>query len=101
MPLTTAFMRVRSTRVACAALSATPVVMPASKPTTALPEARVAATDAKALESKTRLAELQGEVVSGALALIDNPNIDAFGLMQHIPGPDFPTGGIIYGKRFA
>ncbi len=38
------------------------------------------------------------EVVNGCLALIDNPEIDIDGLMEHIPGPDFPTGAIINGR---
>jgi DNA gyrase subunit A len=38
-----------------------------------------------------------GEVISAAIALIDDPEIDIEGLMQHIPGPDFPTAGIING----
>lgn len=38
------------------------------------------------------------EVVSGCLALIDNPDIEVDELMQHIPGPDFPTAGIINGR---
>ncbi len=38
-----------------------------------------------------------GEVVDGVLALADNPDITNDELMQHIPGPDFPTGGIIMG----
>ena len=37
------------------------------------------------------------EVTSACLALLDDPNITLAGLMQHIPGPDFPTGGIING----
>jgi DNA gyrase subunit A len=37
-------------------------------------------------------------VISGTLALIDNPNIDIDGLMEHIPGPDFPTAAIINGR---
>lgn len=37
------------------------------------------------------------EVVAATKALIDNPEIDIFDLMSHIQGPDFPTGGIIYG----
>ncbi len=37
------------------------------------------------------------EVVSACLALIDNPAIDIAGLMEFIPGPDFPTAGIING----
>ncbi len=38
-----------------------------------------------------------GEVVDALIALIDNPDIDIDGLMEYIPGPDFPTGGIING----
>ncbi len=39
-----------------------------------------------------------GEVIDGCVAYIDNPNIDTDGLMQHIKGPDFPTGAIILGN---
>jgi len=38
------------------------------------------------------------EVVSGCLALMKNPEITVDELMEHIPGPDFPTGGIINGR---
>ena len=38
------------------------------------------------------------EVVSGMIALIDDPEIDLAGLMEHIKGPDFPTGGVIMGR---
>lgn len=38
------------------------------------------------------------EVVNACLAYADNPNISIEGLMEYISGPDFPTGGIIYGK---
>ena len=38
------------------------------------------------------------EVIDGCIAYIDNPEIDTLGLMQHIKGPDFPTGGIILGN---
>jgi DNA gyrase subunit A len=37
------------------------------------------------------------ETVNGCLALIDNPELDIAGLMEFIPGPDFPTAGIING----
>jgi DNA gyrase subunit A len=37
------------------------------------------------------------EVIDATIALIDDPEIDIEGLMQHIPGPDFPTAGIING----
>ena len=37
------------------------------------------------------------EVVDATIALIDDPELDIDGLMEHIPGPDFPTAGIING----
>jgi len=37
------------------------------------------------------------EVIDGTVAYLENPDIDAKGLMEHITAPDFPTGGIIYG----
>ena len=39
-----------------------------------------------------------GEIIDGTLALIDNKDIKIRELMKHIPGPDFPTGGVIIGK---
>ena len=39
------------------------------------------------------------EIINACLALIDNPEIDIQGLMEHVPGPDFPTAGIINGVR--
>ena len=39
-----------------------------------------------------------GEVIDGCVAYIDNPEIDTLGLIQHIKGPDFPTGGILLGN---
>ncbi len=38
------------------------------------------------------------EVISGMCAVIDNPDIELPELMEHIPGPDFPTSGIIMGR---
>ena len=38
------------------------------------------------------------EVCNGAIAVIDNPAIDLPALMEIIPGPDFPTGGIVLGR---
>ncbi|HVP56643.1 MAG TPA: DNA gyrase subunit A [bacterium] len=40
-----------------------------------------------------------GEVVDGIVALIDNPEITDEEIHEHIKGPDFPTGGIIYGRQ--
>ena len=39
-----------------------------------------------------------GEVIDGAIALIDNPEISVDELMDYIPAPDFPTGGILMGR---
>ena len=39
-----------------------------------------------------------GEVIDGCLALIENPELSVDELMQYIPGPDFPTAGIINGR---
>ncbi len=40
-----------------------------------------------------------GEVIDATLALINNKDIKLSELMKHVPGPDFPTGGIIIGKK--
>jgi DNA gyrase subunit A len=39
-----------------------------------------------------------GEVIDGLLALMDKPDITLEELLEHIPGPDFPTGGSILGR---
>jgi len=39
------------------------------------------------------------ETVNALIALIDNPEISVGELMAHVPGPDFPTGGFIYGRE--
>ena len=40
-----------------------------------------------------------GEVIDGVFALMDNPEIEIDDLMRFIPGPDFPTGGLILGRQ--
>ncbi|AXH61044.1 MULTISPECIES: DNA topoisomerase (ATP-hydrolyzing) subunit A [Providencia] len=40
-----------------------------------------------------------GEVINGCLAYIEDEDISIDGLMEHIPGPDFPTAAIINGRR--
>jgi DNA gyrase subunit A len=40
-----------------------------------------------------------GEVVDACLAYLDDPEITIDGLIQHLPGPDFPTGGLILGRN--
>ncbi len=39
------------------------------------------------------------EVINACVAMIDNPKIDIDGLMEYLPGPDFPTAGIINGAK--
>ena len=39
-----------------------------------------------------------GEIINGTIAYINNKEITITQLMKHVPGPDFPTGGIIIGK---
>ncbi len=39
-----------------------------------------------------------GEIINGTIAFINNKDITIAQLMKHVPGPDFPTGGIIIGK---
>src|SRR5581483_11091139 len=40
-----------------------------------------------------------GEVIDACCALVDNPDLTVENLMQYVPGPDFPTGGIILGRN--
>ncbi|MFD2115891.1 DNA gyrase subunit A [Paenibacillus yanchengensis] len=39
------------------------------------------------------------EVINGCIALMENPNLEIEQIMEHIKGPDFPTGGIIMGEQ--
>jgi DNA gyrase subunit A len=39
------------------------------------------------------------EVCSGLVALLDNPDLEPVDMLDYVSGPDFPTGGIIHGKR--
>ena len=38
------------------------------------------------------------EVVNAAIALVKNPNAGLLEVLKHVQGPDFPTGGFLYGK---
>lgn len=42
-----------------------------------------------------------GEVIDATQALIENPDLDSIELMEYVPAPDFPTGGIILGNAGA
>ena len=39
------------------------------------------------------------EIVDGMLALLEDPDLESIQLLDHVKGPDFPTGGIIYGRQ--
>src|SRR5204863_673454 len=39
------------------------------------------------------------EICNGLAALIDHPDMTVSDLMQHVPGPDFPTGGVLCGQH--
>ncbi|HKI84111.1 MAG TPA: DNA gyrase subunit A, partial [Candidatus Krumholzibacteria bacterium] len=39
------------------------------------------------------------EIVDGLIALLDDPQLEAIQLLDHVSGPDFPTGGIIHGRQ--
>jgi DNA gyrase subunit A len=39
------------------------------------------------------------EVINATIALIENPDLDVEGIMEHLPGPDFPTAGLINGAQ--
>jgi DNA gyrase subunit A len=39
------------------------------------------------------------DICNGMIAVIDNPEIGLLELMEHVPGPDYPTGGIIMGRQ--
>ncbi len=70
-----------------------PTVLPA-----ALPGLLVNGGDGIAVGMATKIPPHNlGEVVDATIAYIDHPEIDTKGLLEHLPGPDFPTGGIIYG----
>ncbi len=70
-----------------------PVVLPS-----AYPNLLVNGTDGIAVGMATKIPPHNlGEVIDGILAYIDDREISIDDLMKHIPAPDFPTGGIIYG----
>lgn len=72
-----------------------PMVLPA-----ALPNLLVNGGDGIAVGMATKIPPHNlREVASAIIAYIDNPSIDTLGLMEYVPGPDFPTGGIIYGAK--
>ena len=72
-----------------------PIVLPA-----AFPNLLVNGGDGIAVGMATKIPPHNlREVASAIIAYIQNPMIDTLGLMEYIPGPDFPTGGIIHGTN--
>ncbi len=70
-----------------------PTVLPA-----AFPNMLVNGADGIAVGMATKIPPHNlGEAIDAVVAYIDDPEIDIDGLMEHLPAPDFPTGGIIYG----
>ncbi|HYE57239.1 MAG TPA: DNA gyrase subunit A, partial [Rhodothermales bacterium] len=70
-----------------------PEVMPA-----AFPNLLVNGTDGIAVGMATKMAPHNlGEAIDAVVAYIDDPEISVEGLMKHLPAPDFPTGGLIFG----
>ena len=68
-----------------------PLVLPAF-----MPNLLINGTTGIAVGMATNMpAHNPGEVIDGCIAYIDNPSISTKELMKYIPGPDFPTGGII------
>ena len=74
-----------------------PVVLPAR-----YPNVLVNGAEGIAVGMATRIPPHNlGEVIDATLALIDNPDLTSEDLIQYIPAPDFPTGGLILGRSGA
>jgi DNA gyrase subunit A len=72
-----------------------PVVLPA-----AFPNMLVNGADGIAVGMATKIPPHNlGETIDATVAYIDDPEIEIEDLMDHLPAPDFPTGGIIYGYK--
>ena len=72
-----------------------PSVMPS-----AIPNLLVNGADGIAVGMATKIPPHNlTEICDGLIALLDDPDLEAEGLMEYVSGPDFPTGGIIQGRR--
>jgi DNA gyrase subunit A len=77
-----------------------PAVMPTNVMPTKVPNLLVNGSAGIAVGMATNIPpHNMNEIVNACLALIDDPAIDVQGLIEHIPGPDFPTAGIINGAQ--
>ena len=71
-----------------------PEVLPA-----AFPNLLVNGADGIAVGMATKIPPHNlGEIIGACIALIENPSVTFEELLDHVPGPDFPTGGTIYGR---
>ena len=74
-----------------------PVVLPAE-----LPNLLVNGANGIAVGMATNIPPHNlGEVIDACIALMDNPDITIDELIEHVPAPDFPTGGIMLGRQGA
>ena len=72
-----------------------PFVLPAS-----YPNLLVNGTDGIAVGMATKIPPHNlGEIVDATIATIDDPSLTSEQLMEWVPGPDFPTGALIYGRQ--
>ncbi len=72
-----------------------PSVMPAK-----VPNLLVNGADGIAVGMATKIPPHNlGEVCDGLTALLDNPDLEPHEMLEYVQGPDFPTGGIIHGRR--
>ncbi len=72
-----------------------PSVMPS-----AIPNLLVNGSDGIAVGMATKIPpHNMTEICNALIVMLDDPDIDADGLLEHVEGPDFPTGGIVQGRR--
>ncbi|MBU2502353.1 DNA gyrase subunit A [bacterium] len=72
-----------------------PSVMPSK-----VPNLLVNGSDGIAVGMATKIPpHNMGEICDGLIALLDNPGMQPHEILEHVQGPDFPTGGIIHGRR--
>ncbi|MCP4076365.1 MAG: DNA gyrase subunit A, partial [Gammaproteobacteria bacterium] len=74
-------------------------MMPAVMPSV-IPNMLVNGADGIAVGMATKIPpHNMTEVCNGLMALLENPDLEPIDMLEHVEGPDFPTGGIILGKR--
>ncbi len=72
-----------------------PAVMPSK-----VPNLLVNGSDGIAVGMATKIPpHNMGEICDGLIALLDKPDMEPVEILEHVQGPDFPTGGIIHGRK--